>query len=75
MKNHPSNLLLYDGILNEKEINKIKENQLKFFKSSFSRKSNTAIVAHGFPVLQRIGINANIGQSETLVIKKIQMVI
>lgn len=70
LKVESSNLLLYDGILNSSEINKIKVKQLSLFQNSFSNDNNTLIVAHGFPVLQRIGINANIGQSDTLLLKK-----
>ena len=65
-----SKLLLYDGILTSDEISKIKPKQTSLFQNSFSNHKNTLIVAHGFPVLQRIGINANISQSDTLLLKK-----
>lgn len=65
-----SDLLLYDGILTNDEANKIKLKQTSLFQNSFSNHSNTLIVAHGFPVLQRIGINANVSQSDTLILKK-----
>lgn len=65
-----SDLLLYDAILKPKEIQDIKTKQLKLFENSFLEKENTAIVAHGFPVLERIGIKANIGQSDTLILRR-----
>jgi phosphohistidine phosphatase SixA len=65
-----SDLLIYDAILKPIEIDIIKVKQLDLFYNSFSDKNNTVIVAHGFPVLERIGIKANIGQADTLVLKK-----
>ena len=66
-----SKLLIYDGILKPFEVNNIISKQRELFSSSFSEKNNSLIVAHGFPVLQRIGINAKINQSDTLILKKI----
>ena len=65
-----SDLLIYDAILKPIEIDKIKVKQLDLFNNSFADKNNTIIVAHGFPVLERIGIKVNIGQADTLVLKK-----
>ena len=65
-----SDLLIYDGILKTSEINQIIPEQLDMFYNSFSESNNTAIVGHGFPVLERIGIKASIGQSETLILRK-----
>jgi phosphohistidine phosphatase SixA len=65
-----SELLIYDSILKPVEIENIKVRQLELFHNSFSDKKNSVIVAHGFPVLERIGIKANIGQSDTLILKK-----
>ena len=67
-----SNFLIYDSILTDKERNYIIPKQKDLFENSFLLDGNTAIVAHGNAVLNRIGILANIEQSDTLVLQKNQ---